>query len=981
MPDLTVRHKYAAARSQAAYLRQLCFMQQSRLKLLLFKQYLPMDKIFLFILFTASFTALHAQELKLWYNKPARQWTEALPLGNGRVGAMVFGGVDSEHIQFNEETLWTGGPRNVNRPDAVQYLQPIRRLLFEGKQAEAEKLAEAHFMGKKTNEDNYAGQQAAWMRQVRADTGAAAAGFNDSRWAGMQLPTPEGWENAGIGLEGEDGAFWFSAYFDLPEAWAGRKLVVDLGRIRDQDFTYLNGRRIGTLEGTATRRRYVVEAAVLQKGRNRLAVQVINPFDKGGFTGVKSGQRTLVVYPEGSDPGQGLPLTGWRYMIQNRAPPEFPRYQADYQPFADVWIRTLQTGEATDYRRTLDLSTAISTVSYSVRGARYTREYFVSGPDQVLAMQLSGTGKGGVGVEVSFKTDHKQFSIHKVDDHTLALSLKVRDGVLRGVSYLKAQVRSGTLEVLNDRIRVTGADTLTLYLAAATNYRSYRDVSGDPEGICRKTVQALGAKTYGQIRAAHIKEYSRYFNRFSLNLGMGIHAALPTDQRIRQDSLQADPSLLTLYVQYARYLLIASSRPGTRPANLQGIWNNLLTPPWGSKYTSNINVQMNYWPAELLNLTDCAGPLFRFISELAESGQQTAKDYYGAPGWVLHHNTDLWRSTAPINASNHGIWVTGGAWLCHHLWDHYLFTRDKAFLQQAYPVMKGAASFFVSYLTKDPATGWLISTPSNSPEHGGLVAGPAMDHQIIRSLFKDCIAASEVLQTDAAFRQTMQEKYKQIAPNQIGRAGQLQEWLTDKDDSSDTHRHVSHLWGVYPGTDITWDSAAVMKAARQSLLYRGDDGTGWSLAWKTNLWARFREGDHAMLMLSKLLSDAEGASSGERGGVYPNLFDAHPPFQIDGNFGGAAGFAEMLLQSQNGPLELLPALPSALPEGAVHGLCARGGFVADLQWKNHRLQQISIRSTAGLPCTLQYENNTVRFLTQKGKTYIFDGGLKKLSER
>ncbi len=921
-----------------------------------------------------------AQDLTLWYNKPAAEWTSALPIGNGRLGAMIFGGVDTEHIQFNEETLWTGGPRNVNRPDAVQYLQPIRQLLFEGKQAEAEKMAEAHFMGRKTNEENYDRQQEAWLQKVRADTAAASAAFDDSGWKPMQLPTSEGWENAGLGLEGVDGALWFSVYFDLPGTWNGRNLVLDLGRIRDIDFTYINGHRVGSSEGISLKRKYAVPASLLRQGRNRIAVQVINPFDKGGFTGVKGNQPAFVVYPEGGDAAKGVVLSGWKYTVQNDAPPGFPRYEADYQPFADVFMRFPHTGTPSGYRRELDISKAVSQVSYSLGGVRYMREYFVSAPARVLAMHLSADQKGNVTVDVSLRTDHKIYTVRKVDDHTLALSLQVRDGVLKGVSYLRAQSVNGTLEVTKEGISVKGADELTLYLAAGTSFKSYNDVSGDPEQLCKSVMQAIGTNSYASIKGAHEKEYSGFFDLFSLDLGAGANASLPTDQRIRQYSLQSDPALLTLYVQYARYLLIASSRPGTQPANLQGIWNNLLTPPWGSKYTSNINVQMNYWPAETLNLSACAEPLFRFIDELSVSGQGTAKSYYGAPGWVLHHNTDLWRSTAPINASNHGIWVTGGAWLCHHLWDHYLYTQDAAFLRHAYPVMKAAASFFVSYLVKDPVTGWLISTPSNSPEHGGLVAGPTMDHQIIRDLFRNCIAAAEVLQTDAAFRKTLQEICRQIAPNQIGRLGELQEWMQDKEDTTEHHRHVSHLWGVYPGTDITWDSAAMMKAARQSLLYRGDEGTGWSLAWKTNLWARFREGDHAMMMLNKLLSDAEGSTSGEHGGVYPNLFDAHPPFQIDGNFGGAAGFAEMLLQSQGGFLDLLPAMPASLPDGETRGLCARGGFEVGLRWKNHQLQQVTVRSVAGLPCTLKYQNNNIRFSTQKGKTYIFDGGLKRLSE-
>jgi alpha-L-fucosidase 2 len=409
---------------------------------------------------------------------------------------------------------------------------------------------------------------------------------------------------------------------------------------------------------------------------------------------------------------------------------------------------------------------------------------------------------------------------------------------------------------------------------------------------------------------------------------------------------------------------------------LQGIWNDLLTPPWGSKYTSNINLQMNYWPAEVLNLSTCTQPLFQMINELSEAGKQTAKEHYGAPGWVLHHNTDIWRGTAPINASNHGIWVTGAAWLCLHIWEHFLFTQDTVFLRKQYPTMQAAAQFFEKFLVKDAKTGWLISSPSNSPEQGGLVAGPTMDHQIIRELFKNCIVAAAVLKIDAAFAEKLKKIIPQIAPNKIGKHNQLQEWMEDVDVVNNWHRHISHLWGVFPGTDITWNDSAMMKAARQSLIYRGDGGTGWSLAWKVNVWARFKEGDHALLMVKHLLTPAIDDRGNERGGVYNNLFDAHPPFQIDGNFGGSSGMAEMLVQSHTGVIELLPALPSELPDGEVKGICARGGFVLDMKWKQEKLQQVTVVSKTGNPCRLKYGVQEIQFATKKSGRYTFDGSLK-----
>jgi alpha-L-fucosidase 2 len=757
-----------------------------------------------------------AADLRLRYGQPAAVWEEALPIGNGRLGAMVFGRVAQERLQLNEDTLWAGGPYTPDNPDALPALLEVRRLLFEGRYKEATELASAKMMAKP-------------LRQMAYGT------LGDLFLTFEQPQTPSRYERS----------------LDLREAIATYEYATSRGKVRRECF-------------------------------------------------VSAPDQLVIVRLEAAD---GARIG---FSLDYRGPGKAKFGESEYGGAQNALIRE----QGAEWLLSEDVQDR--------SGARIT-----ASPDGSLRITGSNISSEGVA------------------------------GALR-YALIGRMRTDGTIHADGGRLTVRGARTVTLLLSAATSFRRYDDVSDDPVAIAEERLKRAANRSYEALKRAHIADYRKLFDRFSIELPDGANSALDTDKRIRLSESAEDPSLAALYVNYARYLLISSSRPGTQPANLQGIWNAGTNPPWGSKYTININTEMNYWPADPAGLGLCFEPLLRMVEELAVRGTATARTMYSARGWVAHHNTDLWRAAAPIDGPLWGLWPCGGAWLCNTLWVHYEYAPSDALLVRLYPLLKGASEFFLDTLIEDPKGRGLITSPSLSPENqhpfgSSLCAGPAMDRQILRDLFDYTVEAGKKLGRDANFLARVAAARTHLASDRIGKSGQLQEWLEDWDDAAPEpqHRHVSHLYAVYPGSQINVrDTPQLVEAAKVSLKRRGDLATGWATAWRAALWARLGDGDHAHKILKGLLGPTR---------TYPNMFDAHPPFQIDGNFGGTAAIMEILLQSWGGEIRILPALPTAWASGKVRGIRARGGVSADIEWDEGRLRSILLSGPAGSIHTLRYD--------------------------
>lgn len=911
----------------------------------------------------------------LWYTKPAVSWQrEALPIGSGRLGAMIFGKVAHERIALNEESVWSGSRADWNRENAAENLPKIRELLLAGKNAEAEKLVNQTFTckGGGSRSRAWGCYQELGNLKIFWEMGKESMPLNEWKYKMITAPGVKDhrkrWREiqrrvAEVIKVGTDDEGWTDYVIDAGNAVKGgrkfkngdravlrhhlnltKKQLPDYGVLRvgskaRQGRVYVNGEEVGNLPGWQS------------VGHDK--------FEKDVSQLLQAGDNVIAIYCT-------------RYRRQGQMP-----VSVSLDPREDVQ----------EYRRSLDLRNAIATVEYKRDGVHYTREAFASAPDQVMAFRFAADKPDRISFSATL--DRLQRFETRADGQAgLVMTGQLASGQrdIEGMKYvtrLRAITRGGEVRVEDDTLHVDSADEVVLLVAAATDYQGFAGRgTSNPAAATKNDIARAVTKSYEQLRSAHIADHRSYFDRVSIRLDdnkteSSETAQLPTDQQhqaLRNGT--SDPALAALYFNYGRYLMISSSRPGDMPANLQGLWAEGIRTPWNCDYHIDINVQMNYWPAEMCGLGDCHTPLFKLIESLQEPGAETARAYYNADGWVAHVITNVWGFTAPGEQASWGATSSGAGWLCDHLWEHYDYTRDKDFLKWAYPIMKRSAKFYLDMLITDPNTGWLVTAPSNSPENkfkmpNGKVAsvcmGPTMDMQILRELFGNCIEAAQILGVDQEFRAHLADTRAKLAPNQIGRHGQIQEWLQDYEEVEPHHRHVSHLYGLHPYDEITPDGTPELaEAAKVSLERRGDGGTGWSMAWKVNFWARLHDGNHAQKMLKNLI---------KKGGR--NLLCQHPPFQIDGNFGGTSGVAEMLLQSHGDLIRLLPALPDAWPNGKVTGLRARGGYAVDMEWKDGKLDKAVVYGMSNgdnTSCVLRYGNKEKTLTIRQGdkRSLTFD---------